>query len=134
MWTRFMDMHSGGGAKEGWEYIYIEAPEEEACVIFYNRFGHNPHRVTCTCCGADYSVYEHSTLKDATGYDRNCATVKTKEGWKYIEEPNTQWGKTKLTSLEDHVADPSVLVIYAADIKPEEREGYLPQQGYVWQD
>lgn len=27
MWTRFMDMHSGGGSKEKWEYIYIEAPE-----------------------------------------------------------------------------------------------------------
>ena len=27
MWTRFMDMHSGGGMKEPpYEYIFIEAP------------------------------------------------------------------------------------------------------------
>jgi len=51
-----MDMHSGGDLKEKWQYIYIEAPEEEAKVIFYNRFGHNPNRVTCTCCGKDYSI------------------------------------------------------------------------------
>lgn len=37
MWTEFWDMHSGGGQKEKWAKIYIEAPEEEARVIFYNR-------------------------------------------------------------------------------------------------
>ena len=36
-WTRFMDMHSGGGTKEKpFEYIYIQAPEKEAKVIFYD--------------------------------------------------------------------------------------------------
>lgn len=64
MWTEFMDMHSGGGTKEEpYEYIFIEAPREEAIIIFYNRFGHNPERVTCTCCGDDYSITEYETLK-----------------------------------------------------------------------
>ncbi len=58
IFTHFWDMHSGGSAKEPWEHILIEANEAEARVIFYNRFGHNPDRVTCTCCGSDYSVYE----------------------------------------------------------------------------
>lgn len=73
MWTRFMDMHSGGGLKEyPYEYIYIEAPEDEAKIIFYNRFGHNPGRVTCTCCGEDYSVSEEELLEQATAFERNC--------------------------------------------------------------
>jgi hypothetical protein len=71
-YTRFMDMHSGGGLKEGsYQHIIIEAPEEEAKVIFYNRLGHNPERVTCTCCGDDYSISEYETLTEATAYDRN---------------------------------------------------------------
>ena len=45
MWTHFWDMHSGGGQKEKFGHCYIEAPENEAKVIFYNRFGHNPERV-----------------------------------------------------------------------------------------
>jgi len=67
-----MDMHSGGGQKEEWPFIIIEAPEDEARVIFYNRFGHNPERVTCTCCGEDYSISEEDSLEQATAYDRNC--------------------------------------------------------------
>src|SRR5437762_7548993 len=72
-WTRFADMYSGGGLKEKWEYIYIEADEEMAKIIFYNRFGHNPERVTCTCCGKDYSISSNKSLAQLTGFDRNCA-------------------------------------------------------------
>lgn len=46
-WTEFMDMRSGGGLKEKFAYCFIEAPEEEAKVIFYNRFGHSASRITC---------------------------------------------------------------------------------------
>jgi hypothetical protein len=76
MYTRFMDMHSGGGTKEApYDKIFIEAPEEEAKVIFYNRFGHSPDRVTCTCCGEDYSITEGESLAELSAYDRNCAYV-----------------------------------------------------------
>lgn len=85
MWTRFMDMHSGGGSKERWEYIFIEAPEKEAKIIFYNRFGHNPDRVTCTCCGEDYSISESHTLAQATGYERCCDYIVPKDN-KFISE------------------------------------------------
>jgi hypothetical protein len=78
MWTQFMDMHSGGGLKENFQYCYIEAPEEEAKLIFYNRFGHDPERITCTCCGDDYSIMEFETLQEATAYERKCAS-----GWFY---------------------------------------------------
>jgi hypothetical protein len=65
MWTSFFDMSSGGGSKEDWNYILIELPQDQAEVYFYNRFGHNPHRISCTCCGSDYSVHEYETLEDA---------------------------------------------------------------------
>ncbi len=71
-WTLFWDMHSGGGSKEKQDKIYIEAPIEEAKIIFYNRFGHNPERVTCTCCGGDYSISEEDSLEEASGFHRNC--------------------------------------------------------------
>lgn len=108
MWTRFMDMHSGGGQKEKYAYIYIEAGMKEAKVIFYNRFGHSADRVTCTCCGEDYSAYEEGTLEEITQYERGDKT------------------------MEEYEKEKDVLVIRAVDIKPEERSGDVPQQGYVW--
>lgn len=190
-WTQFMDMHSGGGAKvwrrpdgsffdggrftdanEGTpiEYIYIEAPEEEAVLIFYNRFGHSPSRVTCTCCGDDYSLSTEPTLARLTAYHRNCDNLETPRGpdgryvrpddpWfdehYYLEPgeeaeaisrgyrvkmsiarevgqryPDSDFGK--YITLDEYIAQPNVLVIRATDIKPEERTGDVPEQGYVW--
>lgn len=108
--THFWDMHSGGRSKEEWEQIYIEASEEEATLIFYNRFGHNPNRVTCTCCGEDYAISEHKTLGEATSFHRRNKTIK-----EYSEQEE-------------------VLIIRKKDIRPEERRGSLPTQGYVWVD
>ncbi len=132
-WTHFMDMHSGGGTKEEpYEHIYIEAPEAEACVIFYNRFGHSPHCVSCTCCGNDYSVTEAESLEQATGYERGCAS--TNAG--YIEEPRKGFGGFVYshTPLDAYLERGDVLVIRASDIKPSERVGEVPEQGYVWRD
>lgn len=133
MWTRFWDMHSGGGLKEKWAYIYIEAPEDEAKVIFYNRFGHNPQRVTCTCCGEDYAIDESFTLEQASGYHRGCAH----SDGKYIEEPN-EYGRVKneFTPFDEWFANPpeDVLILEADDIRDEERLGTVPDQGYVWVD
>lgn len=110
-WTEFWDMHSGGGTKEApYEKIYINASEEEARIIFYNRFGHSAERVSCTCCGEDYSVSESDSLEEATRYHR----VKLK------------------ISLSAYEKQMDVLVIYDKDIKPSERSGDVPQQGYVW--
>jgi hypothetical protein len=103
-WTRFHDMHSGGVKKESFSNIYIEAPEEEAARVFFNRYGHNPYRVTCTCCGPDYCSIEFDTLEEAQG-----------PGW----------------SIEDGVVG---VVIRADEIQPDERSGHLPQQGYVWHE
>lgn len=107
-WTQFMDMHSGGGSKEDQQYIYIEAPGREAVVIFYNRFGHNPHRVTCTCCGSDYSISESATLDEATQYERGKRTV------------------------QEYMHAEQVLFIRADQITDDERQGDVPDQGYVW--
>lgn len=64
--TTFYDMHSGGGSlKEASQLIIIEAPEAEAICVFYSRFGHNPERISCSCCGSDYSVWEHDSLDEA---------------------------------------------------------------------
>jgi len=129
MWTEFMDMNSGGGRKEKWSYIYIEAPEDEAKVIFYNRFGHNPERVTCTCCGDDYSITEYEDLRRATAYQRGCKCGK--DG--YIEEPDRKYDPNKqLISLEDYIKQDMSLVVDRDSIKPEERKGDVPSEGYVW--
>lgn len=131
MWTRFMDMHSGGGSKEKWQYIFIEAPEEEAKVIFYNKFGHNPRKVTCTCCGEDYSIDSQESLEQLTGYDRGCKYIK-KAG--YIEEPaGNEWAK-EYQSLAEYKKNKDVLIIPKSKIKPEWRKGEVPSQGYVWID
>lgn len=107
IWTEFWDMHSGGSQKEDYKKIYIEAPIEEAKVIFYNRFGHNPERVTCTCCGEDYAMSE-GTVDKVTSFHRG------------------------ELSVEEYFTKEGVLAIHGEDIKDEERQGQVPKQGYVW--
>ncbi len=139
-WTRFMDMHSGGGCKEEpYEYIYIEAPEQEAISIFYSRFGHSPDRVSCTCCGMDYSVMEDKTLARATAFDRGCAWVddKSEKGRGHYEEHHGESAFYDYQPLDDFLAGhvgKDILLIRADDIKPEERHSGVPEQGYVWRD
>jgi glutamate formiminotransferase len=128
-WTRFFDMHSGGKQKEKWENIYMQASEKEAIVIFYNRFGHNPNRVTCTCCGEDYSMTENKNLAQCTAYERNCKW--TKDG--YIEEKGDS-DYRKYIPLNEYINSTKAHFIFAENIKPEEREGEVPRQGYIWQD
>ena len=134
MWTQFMDMHSGGGQKLDWEYIYIEAPEKEAEIIFQNKFGRNPHRVTCTCCGDDYSLTESKTLKEATAYERGCEWIKLggqDGGGHYVDKPSKKsWHKYE--TLEEYLRQKGILFVYKKDIKPEERKGELHQEGYCW--
>lgn len=155
MWTQFWDMHSGGGLKEPpYHYIYIEAPEEEAVKVFYNRFGHNPFRVTCTCCGEDYSVSSEKSLAQLTAFHRNCWAVEQKrdpktrlflplpEGVNYYleegEEPPEGFSVSTLfrlkpyITLEEYKTQRDVLIITESEIKPEERTGEVPEQGYVW--
>jgi hypothetical protein len=149
-------MNSGGGRKENFTHCYIEAPEAEARLIFYNRFGHSPDRVSCTCCGADYSVSSHDDLAQLTGFHRGCRNLKTPRRSSglfanddptirrklYLEDgeappPGYEVDTPILASkgyhtLDQYLNQPDVLVIRAADIKPEERTGDLPEQGYVW--
>lgn len=122
MWTRFMDMHSGWWRKQDREYIYIEAWEEEAKVIFYNRFWANPDRITCTCCGSDYSISEEIDLLQATAYERWCD---------YDSKLNSYIETKKSITIEKYIKNGSVLVIYAKDIKDEERKWEIPEQWYV---
>jgi hypothetical protein len=127
-------MHSGGGQKEKeWAQIYIEAPKSEAVVIFYNRFGHNPKRVSCTCCGSDYSIHESKTLKQVSAFQRGCKTKKDRSG--YLEKPDTRDNICgKYRTIEQYSKEPDVLIIYAKDIKPSDRKGEVPEQGFVWKD
>jgi len=128
-----MDMHSGGGLKEKYCLILIEAPEEEAKIIFYNRFGHNPERVTCTCCGSDYSIDESETLGQATAYDRNCHWDEKKG--RCVEKPRQEsWWLGKYIPLNEFRKREDICIIGKEDIKDEERVGEVPKQGYVWVD
>lgn len=133
MWTKFMDMHSGGGLKEApYQYIFIEADYYEAKVIFYNRFGHNPNRVTCTCCGEDYSIDHYKTILEVTAYERGCAWDEKKKKW--VDKPDESKYHRKYVTLEEYKKQEDVLFIYKEDILPAEREGDVPEQGYVWVD
>jgi hypothetical protein len=161
-WTQFHDMHSGGGTKEPpYERIYIEAPEAEAKVIFYNRFGHNPERVSCTCCGEDYSTYESATFAQASGWERGCRALETPRDptTRLYNRPDDPWfdehyylepdeheeaesrgygisasflSRGPYRTVEEYVTDPAVLVVPADEIKDSERAGDVPDAGFVW--
>lgn len=108
-WTLFWDMNSGGGRKEKWRYIYIEETKENAKRVFYNRFGHNPERITCTCCGKDYVIKESKTLEESTKYHRGKQSID-----EYISNNN------------------DILIIKKSDIKDDDLIGEIPQQGWVY--
>lgn len=149
-------MYSGGGQKLKWAKIYIEAPQADAEIIFQNRFGRNPNRVTCTCCGPDYSISESDSLAEASAFHRNCGyfyrdpkgkicpedeawvTGKgLKKGYSggYEEMPSKEkWRTGKHIGLEEYLASDSAHAIYAKDIKRDERKGTLHEEGYVWRD
>lgn len=117
VWTHFWDMSSGGDQKLDFHHCFIEAPKSEAKTIFYNRFGRNPDRVTCTCCGSDYSISEYPTIDEATEYHRSSRAI---------------FGpKTDLT-VQEYEKSEGVKFIRADEIKPEERAGEVPEEGYVW--
>jgi hypothetical protein len=107
-----MDMCSGGSSKTDYDYIYIQAPYDEALKIFEERFDHDPMNTTCGCCGPDFSIEESPTLEEATGYERGC----TWSNGSYIDEPGGRHGKKYLT-LEEYVASDTVLVIYANGVE-----------------
>ena len=56
------------------------------------------------------------------------------KGRGYVERQDEEHTWKTYLNLEDYLRSPEVLVIRAADIKPEERVGSLPRQGYVWVD
>lgn len=152
MWTQFWDMNSGGKQKEKWSKIYIEAPEEEAKIIFYNRFRHNPERVTCTCCGEDYAISSSEKLEQETGFHRNCKygyvnskgeEVPKREAvevgeWKPKEGYSQEWLETKgeysqdYMTLEEYIKSDDAHFIFADDISEDKRHGDVPNEGYVW--
>jgi hypothetical protein len=128
-----MDMHSGGSLKEKWQYIYIEAKEDDAKTIFYNRFGHNPERVTCTCCGEDYSISESKTFEQAAGHDMGWHFDEKKD--KYINKPSKgRFSFTDYMTAKEYRKSKDILVIPSKQIKKSERGGAIPEQGYVWVD
>ncbi len=130
-WTHFYDMHSGGGTKEGnYEHILIEAPEDEAKVIFYNRFGHSPDRISCTCCGEDYSVSEYETIEEATAYHRGAEYKNGQDG----PQQGVAYSWQNYKSIEEYVARADVLVVRKEEIKAKERKGELPKSGWIWCD
>jgi hypothetical protein len=125
-----MDMHSGGGCKVGYDYIYIEALEEEAIEIFKNRFGRDPLHTTCDSCGQDYSISEeYISLQESTVYERRLPLFRSLDNkeWRYFEKEEdvpqgwipsefnkfTPWNE--VISLEDFLKE-DVLVIYKEEI------------------
>lgn len=116
-WTLFWDMHSGGGSKEPFGHIWINETEGVAKIVFYNRFGHAHNRVSCTCCGEDYAVHTSDCFEEGSAFHRGVESTYRKE-----------------ISVEDYAQSPDVHIIFASDIKPEERFGTVPVQGYVWQE
>ena len=122
-WTEFWDMHSGGGRKLDWDFIYIEAPLAEARAIFYSLFGRNPERVTCTCCGEDYALEEYETLEEATAYQR---------GYYFKDGEELPLIRELHYSLDMFVALPSIKIVYANEISDEMRKAFVPSEGYVW--
>lgn len=84
--------------------------------------------MTCTCCGEDYSISEDEDLAHLTAFHRGCAYDNTG----YLEEADTRFGVGKYIPLETYRYSDEALFIPAEEIKPEDRQGEVPRQGYIW--
>jgi len=113
-------MNSGGGQKEPFTLCFIEAPHDEACAVFYARFGHNPERVTCTCCGEDYLI-DSGKLENLTSYHRRARPS-------FMSRSDDDL-KQSLAELEQRK---NVVFIRAESITDSERKSDVPVEGYVW--
>ena len=127
MWTRFMDMHSGGGQKLPQSLIFIEAEEALATVVFVKQLGRNPYHVTCSTCGPDYSINgEEPTLQEASGYDRGCRWDMDQQ--KYVERRAEDYRGQYYKTIEEFVGSDDVLVIRKDQITVSMKditEGYM---------
>lgn len=114
--ARFMDMHSGGRAKiqkNGIDqnYVYIQAPEKLAVIIFKEMYDRDPENVTCQCCGEDYSVSYADSLSTVTGYERGC-------DWDYETKAYTEKPRfSDYTELEDYLKKDSVTFVPWSEAK-----------------
>ena len=126
-WTKFWDMHGGGTLKGDFQYYYINEKQDKAAIVFYNKFGIDPYRTTCYCCGEDYAVSEHKTLTSATGYHRGCEWSQVKKD--YVNKPDP---KANYISLKKYKEQKDVLIIYKKDITREDTKGepLLPKDNY----
>lgn len=119
-YTRFMDMHSGGGNKTGYDKIYIESDSaDEGIDTFYKVFGRDPYNVTCDCCGEDFSVsFEEGGIAEVTAYDRAAET--------YVEAPRAYYGGrgfyTHKTVAEYFHNNPNVLRLDKGSIDADEAQ------------
>lgn len=112
--TVFSDMHSGGNQKLHYPLIVIEAPEEEAILVFKQVFGRDPDHVTCNCCGKDYAIYaDEESLEQATGFWRRCAWD-SKAG-RYIEAPGT-FASYDYMPLDQFILSGKVKILLASDV------------------
>ena len=102
MWTRFI---TDGELAKQYLYIYVEASEEEAKSVFYNRFG--PSR-------CDYMIFAwgDEDLDEITNF-----------GFYPLRE--------KGETLSEFMRQDDVLFIFAEDITPEERAIRVPLAGLV---
>jgi hypothetical protein len=113
VWTVFWDQGTDGRRKEKWLMICIEAHHQEAIPYFKKRFGHDPQRVTCQCCGQDYSIHEANTLSEATHYER---TMEAQMRWR-MNTGNTHWGMHRINenveplTVEEYQKTGELLVI-----------------------
>lgn len=157
--TLFWDTHSHGTQKEKWSKIYIEAPEDIARKVFFAKFQHNADRVSCTCCGPDYSVSEDDTFAEASAYHRNVPHAynpKNKDEYGDIEPGESLpkgwvWGestliKAKCQRFENGRFDDTMSVEYylrngdclfidkkeVEDILSQVGQVDIPRQGWVW--
>jgi hypothetical protein len=133
-----MDMHSGGRQKLDWPNIYIETVArngggaiDEAKSIFYAKFGRNPYRVTCTCCGEDYSLSCYDDFAQASAWERGCAY--DKESKSYLEKPQDKKRSFhKYQTIEEYIASGEAKVIYKDEVDDADRHHSLPTEGFVW--
>lgn len=121
--THFHDMHSGGELKTKYGHIFVEASKSQAVEFFNSWFDRDPHHVTCSCCGADFSVTKYQSLRYATAYLRNCQfkeVDREQGGGHYIEAPKTIGGEElEHLSVEEYLDHEDVAFFSSEDVEKE---------------
>lgn len=135
MWTKITNNYNGGSAFMPYDYVFIEADENDACMIFATKFVVDHRNEVCDCLFDNLNVDSGPSIKSLTVYDRGCEYDKSKGEWVESQRLGAEsWNP--YISVEDFLIKnrDKVLIIRKHEFPEGWKEMNIYKQRMTWED